>query len=101
MIVLTGAGRGGCIAGIVGAGGVEKADVSRLERGLLLPLAYRACAFFLDHEKPGRLGLDAYQFAGAADPLRVSFDMHKIEAWHMCEWDWLGMDGACRCGMGS
>jgi hypothetical protein len=48
--------------------------------------------------KPGRLGLDADQFARAADPLGVGFDMHEIEAWHMRKRNWLGMDGA-RIGM--
>lgn len=32
----------------LGAGGIKKTYVSQLERRLLLALAYRACAFFVD-----------------------------------------------------
>jgi hypothetical protein len=68
-------------------GRIEKADISRLERRLLFALAYGAGAFFLNHQKPGRLRLNADQFARAVDPLRVSFDVNQVEAWHMRERD--------------
>ncbi|WP_249780126.1 hypothetical protein [Bradyrhizobium sp. dw_411] len=79
---------------LIGAGGIEEADVARLERGLLLALADRAGAFFLNHQKPGWFGLHTDQFAGATNPLRIGFDMHQVEARHMRERNWLGVDSA-------